>query len=248
MQRKTPIFKLPYFTDGTIYSARADFQRFQTIDNQLDAALKITGGGVIEGWTVYQKAEYLINSTQYRSIAIKPGIGIVPFLLDKVSIKTGINGEILSYDKIKDPDTGKPIKETHYITVRTNAEIVIDNLGIDRINLIYIGLSQDFIEQLQQSYTTVSEFDSRLSVYVKPPVDGSVLPGSGPYRNANPITDYPAYQFRIDGESVDPTKDDVLVFINGKPYYTGYTLKGSIIVFDNPLHSEESITVRIDPL
>lgn len=248
MQRKTPIFRLPYFTDGTIYSARADFQRFQTIDNQLDAALKITGGGIIEGWNVYQRSEYLVDSTKYRSIAIKPGIGIVPFLLDKVDMTIGPNGEILSYNKIKDPDTGKPIKETHYITVRTNSEIVIDNLGIDRINLIYIGLSQDFIDQLQQSYETVFEFDSKLSIYVKPPVDGSVLPGSAPHRNANPTTDYPAYQFRIDGEPINPEKDDVLVFINGKPYYTGYSIKGSIVVFDNPLHSEESITVRVDPL
>ena len=54
MRRKTPFLKMQYFTTGESYKAQVDMNRLRAVEDHLDVALKMTGGGVIKGWSVYQ--------------------------------------------------------------------------------------------------------------------------------------------------------------------------------------------------
>ena len=116
MRRRTPYLKLGYFTTGESYRAEADMQRLRSIEDTLDVAMKITGGGVIRGWDVYKSND--VNPFQ---IGVVQGLGIIP-------VEPGDNQEwkpnVPEIDFIKISNT--PIEsDPHYMGIRTNGDIEI---------------------------------------------------------------------------------------------------------------------------
>ena len=72
---------MQYFTTGESYKAQVDMLRIQAVEDHLDVAMKLTGGGVIKGWNVYRDV-----SDGLFQITIEQGIGVVP-------VEAGNNGE-----------------------------------------------------------------------------------------------------------------------------------------------------------
>lgn len=242
--RRTPKYRLAVFEDGDVYSARADFERFTAIDNQLDQALKLAGQGVLSGWGVIQTQ----NQEGTTAVTIQPGFGIIPFTIDKTN-----------------PQTGVITKEQHFIGVRTNAPVSIPSLGTNKKNVIYIELNVQILDLLQSNPNTIVDLsEETISIIVRPP-DGTPA-GSGPFRTTTATDDfgnatdpgtgqsnneYPIYFRKIDGIAFVPDNSKVVVFINGKEVNSGFELsgtQGNVIAFESPLHPEDNVTVRVDPL
>src|ERR1035437_2288989 len=78
MIRRTPYLRMEYFGTGQGYSVAADILRLQAIENSLDVAMKVTGGGVINGWNVFQSKADSIDPAKQFIISIDPGFGIIP--------------------------------------------------------------------------------------------------------------------------------------------------------------------------
>jgi len=243
--KKTPTYRMEFFDDGDLYYSDADYKRFQTIENQLESLLKITGGGILNGWEVFQ------NTTNGNlGLTISPGIGIIPFVQDKIDVLTG--------NKIFDEKTGEVVKETYYLAIRTKTEINISSaVGVNRKSVVFVGLSPESIRKIQaqdlQGIVTedkLIEWDDFTEITISPSVGNSELSGkTGPYRNTTPSPndiDYPIKNFIIDGE-YNPNTQKIVAFVNGKPYYDGFEVNGKTLIFENPLHREDSITVRIEP-
>ena len=213
--RRTPHLRATVFEDGDEYSARADFERFTAIENQLDTALKLTGGGVISGWGIVQTIEQIGT----RAITILPGIGIVPFTIDNT-----------------DPQTGLVTKEQHFLGVRTNAPIIIPNIGANRRSVIYIELNRQILDALQNSDNTIVDLSEETITVAVRPAPGTPS-GSGPFRTTtatneagltnDPSTgdsfnEYPIYFRKVDGLPYVPDNNKVVVFLNDKRLDAGH--------------------------
>jgi len=242
--RRTSKYLLQYFEDGDVYSAKADMQRFQTVENQLDLALKLSGGGVLSGWGLLQTSD----QSGTTAITINPGFGIVPFTLTKI-----------------DQITGVATKEQHFIGVRTNAPIIIPNLGLNRISVIYIEINNQLIQNLQNNPEAIIDLsEEAILIIVRPSINSPA--GSGPYRTTTSTNEaglekdistgqsfdeYPIYFKKIDGLTFIPDNNKAVVFINDKKLFRRYFTTGSqgnVIGFNDPLHQEDNVIVRVDPL
>lgn len=235
---------MAYFEDGDFYSARADFERFTTIENQLDLVLKLTGGGVINGWGIVQTSDQVGT----RAVTILPGFGIVPFTIDET-----------------DPTTGVVTKKQHFIGVRTNSPIIVPNLGPNRKSVIYIELNRQILDALRNNPDVIVDLSEETITVAVRPSAGSPA-GSGPFRTTTatneagletdpdtgePFNDYPIYFRKIDGLAFVPDNNKVVVFLNGRQIDSGYSIsgtQGNVIQFENPLSPEDNVTVRLDPL
>jgi len=69
MPKIAPRFKLEYFPRGGAYSAQSEYQRFVTVDYNMESYVGVVGVGVIEGWEI----EHLTDTT----VQILPGRGII---------------------------------------------------------------------------------------------------------------------------------------------------------------------------
>jgi hypothetical protein len=65
----TPRFKFEHFPRGSAYSAKSEFQRFVTVDFNMESYVGVIGVGVISGWEIEQTTD--------REIRILPGRGII---------------------------------------------------------------------------------------------------------------------------------------------------------------------------
>lgn len=241
MIRKTPKYRLEWFGYGDIYSASADMRRFTAVDNQLDAALKIAAGefgdfsgatgGILRGWEVFQSDDQLSDSSKRRNITIKAGNGIIPFILNK-----------------ENSETGQTIREQHYIGINTTEDIIIENLGKSRRNTVYISLNQSLIDSITNNPESFIDFNETVEIIIRPESENDPVL-SGAYRTTTPTTTYPIYDFTIDGKPFQGGEfsNKFNVFVNGKPFYSSFSVIGNSIRFSSPLHEEDVVTVRIDP-
>ncbi len=241
--RKTAKFSLYYFEDGDVFSAKADMTRFKTVENQLDLALSLTQGGILNGWAIVQTSE----QTNTNNITIQAGFGIVPFTIDKL-----------------DNATGKVVKEQHFLGVRTNAPIVIPSIGLNKINVVYIELNRQILNLIQNNDNAIVDItEETVNIVVRP--SSSDSSGSGPFRTTsatddagnlvNPTTgftydEYPIYFRKIDGAPFESDNNKIVIYVNDNLFSGGYFISGSqgnVIGFNNPLHPEDNVTVRLDP-
>jgi hypothetical protein len=65
----SPHFRFEYFRRGGYYSAQSEFQRFATVDYNMQSYVGVIGVGVIDGWE--------IEHTNDTGIKILPGRGII---------------------------------------------------------------------------------------------------------------------------------------------------------------------------
>lgn len=232
--RKTPVYKLRYFDYGDTYEYQADHERFQAIENQLDAALSLTRGGIIRGWNVQAGSGF--------SLTISSGIGVVPFLVDQILIDKTHS----ALNKVYTQD-----KSLHYLSVKTSQDLIVPQIGKNRKTVIYIGLNQDTVGKIlsdPQKRNNLIDFTSTgsVNVYVYPSADEP--PGTkGPYRDTQAQeTKYPITNYEILGD-FNENENDLTVFINGKAYYENYSHLGKIITFNYPLQPEDIVSVRVEP-
>jgi len=253
---------MQYFTNGESYLAQADIQRVVSIEDSLDVFMKITDGGVIQGWSVYQDENLSTENPFF--IKVESGVGII-----EIDDSYSTDSEIAS-------NTPSP----HYIGVRTNSDIDLANpsVGASRISVVYIELNPTYVDQFTSLFTGILPFSITLgsganatSLLVTSEIERwsalgtltekekeitvSVLPGAGDkssdgaYRNLSPQTEYPVYKYNINGADFDVSKFKYSTFINGKAYKDAdFTVnKNMTVTFDLPLEPQDSITMRIEP-
>ena len=262
MRRRTPYLRMQYFTNGESYLAQADIQRVVSIEDSLDVFMKITDGGVIRGWSVYQDENLSTENPFF--IKVESGVGII-----EIDDSYSTDSEIAS-------NTPSP----HYIGVRTNSDIDLANpsVGASRISVVYIELNPTYVDQFTSLFTGILPFSITLGSGVnatslsvtseierwsalgtltekEKEITVSVLPGAGDkssdgaYRNLSPQTEYPVYKYNINGADFDVSKFKYSTFINGKAYKDAdFTVnKNMTVTFDLPLEPQDSITMRIEP-
>jgi len=121
MRRRTPYLKMRYFGGSHGYSIPADILRLESIEEHLDVAMKVTGGGTIKGWTVFQTKLDSLSENRKFVVSIDAGIGIIPFSASenfKEEIDLGLDGTLNKEVRTPGP---------HYIAIRTEGTIELPN-------------------------------------------------------------------------------------------------------------------------
>ena len=86
-----PRFKFEYFRRGGNYSAKSEFQRFATVDYNMQSYVGVIGVGIIEGWE--------IDQTTDREIQIFPGRGIINGFFAESPYEVKRRSEMISGDR-----------------------------------------------------------------------------------------------------------------------------------------------------
>ena len=276
MRRKTtPYLKMPYFGTGQDYNIPADIKRLTSIEDSIDVALKVTNGGVIKGWNVFQDSSYKNDTSKSFLLTVEPGLGIINTQSSNnykkiVNDGTGVENE----REVNTPDP-------HYLGVRTNGYVELSNptVGPNRISSVYIILNNDYVDKFEEilnldidneginfeiydnQYIDINsekerwdaisielpKYYNEFSILVSPASDKPASQGN--YRNLIPVSNYPIHEYRIDGDlNFDSDQTDYYVFVNGTLRYEGYEKIGSnIIFFEDPLSEEDHVTVKLVP-
>src|ERR1035437_4195520 len=272
MIRRTPYLRMEYFGTGQGYSVAADILRLQAIENSLDVAMKVTGGGVINGWNVFQSKADSIDPAKKFIISIEPGFGIIPIDANASFPRTfQTSAGALTYN-VNTPDP-------HYFALKTNKYVELPNpsVGKTRISNVYISLNLDYINKFEalsdldisnspvfeittgvsvtisteknraDAFDLIAKYYDTYVIYVSP--DPSRPAAEGYYRNLIPQSSYPINIYKIDGKinfNVDNTT--YTVFVNGMKMTQGFQVASNdMIVFDNPLSDKDFATVELSP-
>ena len=67
MSKRTSKYQMTYFEEGDISSSKAEMQRWETIDSQLQSLYQVIGNGILEGWE--------LTASDGLNIVITPGSG-----------------------------------------------------------------------------------------------------------------------------------------------------------------------------
>ena len=271
----TPYLKMDYFGTGQCYNIKADIERVHAIENSLDIAMKLTGGGVLSGWTVYQEKIDSLSDTKRFQLYVESGIGIVQFLESQnynKSVDTGFSETI---------DINTP-PSPHYLAIKTKNKVQFPNpsVGKNRISAVYVALNPIYYNKFEEIinldiktsvnyeiydnvFVTIAtyidkwiaidrlkDYYNEINVFVVP--DPSEVSAYGLYKNSIPTEDkYPIYTYEIQGEirlNVSGIDMGIYVFVNGKRIGSGYTVvSNSIITFDTPLSQDDYVTVLSVP-
>jgi len=140
MSQKTKKYSMGYFKKGSLYSGSIDFQRFTTLDYNMDSYVGITGVGILSGWTVEQ--------VDGLNIKILPGKGIIdgfavesPYLYKKRSemVITEREVEVVVTDIKNEPELDLTASEREqYVSVIQDYNPSYDTPSVGPIENSYV--------------------------------------------------------------------------------------------------------------
>ena len=175
MPNQTQTYKFDNFKRGSLYSATSDYQRFTTLDYNMESYIGIVGGGITNGWEIEPISDLIIK--------ILPGKGVIdgfmaesPYLYKKRSeINMGEREiEVIKTDPLNSLEEDLTEEERiHYINCIQSYDPDYNPIGP--------------IENVYAKFVIPSEFelldDADNFVYAERPLDARPYP--------YPLNDYP---------------------------------------------------------